>query len=152
MLLAISLAFATQLKVEIMAPDGSHAAATADVSGPVVLTRYPIAIGSAWTALVSAKNADLVTTVDIEIYKGDWRKGRRIMNPKLVVTSYETSYNAVEATEPGGKRRWAVSARVEESIDKPPTADGLDRTPTTSAPGMDGPHTAPTMPPADSPK
>ena len=66
-LLLTTFALATELHLEVSAPDGSHAALTADVRGPVVLTRYPLAVGSGYTALISAESVEMVCTVTVAI-------------------------------------------------------------------------------------
>ena len=137
-LMLASFAFATELHLEVSAPDGSHAALTADVRGPVVLTHYPLAVGGGYTALISAENAEMVCTVTVEIYKGDLRKRKLVKEEKLVLTNYETSYATLDAGEGRKKARlWSIQAKIEESIDRMPTPDGTDRSPTTSAPGAD---------------
>jgi hypothetical protein len=118
---------ATQLQVVVRTPKGEHATVTVDVNGPTLLTRYPIEVGKTFTALVSAKNDAGTVSVDVEVFRGDWRKLARVVNEHLVVTELETSFIERETTEPNGKRRWAVSAKIGDALDAPPSPDAIDR-------------------------
>jgi hypothetical protein len=121
MLLAlVSLAAAMELRVYVKSPDGAEGTVTAQVSGETVLTRFPMPIGKKYTALVSASAKDSICTVDVEVYKGDLRRNRKILSPRLILTEFETSY--IEQTESddasGRKARpdWQVEASMKENF------------------------------------
>lgn len=118
---------ATQLQVAVESPKAERAMVIVDVDGPTLLTRYPVEVGKTFTALVTAKNDAGTVAVDVEIYRGDWRRLARVMNEHLVVTELETSFIERETTEPNGKRRWSVSAKVGDAMDAPPRPDTIDR-------------------------
>jgi hypothetical protein len=121
MLLAlVSLAAAMELRVYIKSPDGAEGTVTAQVSGETVLTRFPMPIGKKYTALVSATSTDTVCTVDVEVYKGDLRRNRKILSPRLILTEFETSYvEQTESDDASGKKAkpdWQVEASMKESF------------------------------------
>jgi hypothetical protein len=153
MLLAlVTLAAAMELRVVVRAPDGTEGTVTALMSGETILTRYPLPIGKKFTALVSATQRESLCTVDVEIFRGDMRRGKRVMAPRLILTEHETSFLETTKTEDGAGRKnrpdWQVEAAIREDFALPPelAAPGAPApTPATPAPSAPAPA-APTEP------
>lgn len=147
MLLAlVSLAAAMELRVVVKAPDGTNASVTAQVADETVLNNYPMPLGRKYTALVSATSKDRSCTVDVTIYKGDPRKGRKIMAPRLILTEFETAYleHSTQSEQAGQKSKtdWQVEATLQDSFDKAPDAAAVPP-PASTAPATPAPAPTP---------
>jgi hypothetical protein len=131
MLAFISLAAAMELRLSITSPEGHVGTVTTSVNGDTVLTKYPLPVlpkvapgakagRQRYTALVSASMAGEVCTVDVEVYKGDLRKNKVVLQPRLVLTSYESSFVENRAGTKGDSVVWQVAAAMSEDFDLTP--------------------------------
>ncbi len=131
MLALISLAAAMELRLSITSPEGHVGTVTTTVNGNTVLTRYPLPVlpkvapgakagKQKYTALVSAALTGQVCTVDVEVYKGDLRKNKVVMRPRLVLTSYESSFVENRSGTQSDSVVWQVAAAMSEDFDLTP--------------------------------
>ena len=168
MLAFISLAAAMELRLSITSPEGHVGTVTTSVNGDTVLTKYPLPVlpkvapgakagKQKYTALVSASMSGEVCTVDVEVYKGDLRKNKIVLQPRLVLTSYESSFVENRAGTKTDSVVWQVAAAMSEDFDltpdvampgwKPTSLPVAPEAPAAPAPASAAPAPAPATPP-----
>jgi hypothetical protein len=163
MLALVSLAAAMELRLSITSPEGHVGTVTTTVNGDTVLTRYPLPVlpkvapgakpgKQKYTALVSATMAGEVCTVDVEVYKGDLRKNKTVLQPRLVLTSYESSFVENRAGTKSDAIVWQVAAAMSEDFDLTPDLAMPGWKPTSLPTAPEAPAgSAATAPPATAP-